>query len=151
MADNPGQTTRALADRAVRQWLAAQRIAAPGLVLDNGSGLSRAERIAPRTLAQVLQTAHQGPWASELLMSLPVAGIDGTLRNRFTSGPASGQARLKTGLLRDVASLAGYVRDPQGRPWVLVAFLNHPNALAARPALDALVDWVASGGLAAPR
>lgn len=150
MADNPDQTTRALADRAVRQWLAAQRIATPGLVLDNGSGLSRAERIAPRTLAQVLQAAHQGPWASELLMSLPLAGADGTLRNRFTSGPASGQARLKTGLLRDVASLAGYVRDPHGRPWVLVAFLNHPNAVAARPALDALVDWVAGGGLAEP-
>lgn len=147
MADNPGQTTRALADRAVRQWLAAQRIAAPGLVLDNGSGLSRAERITPRTLAQVLQAAHQGPWASELLMSLPLAGVDGTLRNRFTSGPASGQARLKTGLLRDVASLAGVVRDPQGRPWVLAAFLNHPDAVAARPALDALVEWVAGGGL----
>lgn len=151
MADNPGQTTRALAERAVREWLAAQRIAAPGLVLDNGSGLSRAERIAPRTLAQVLQAAHQGPWASELLMSLPLAGVDGTLRNRFTSGPASGQARLKTGLLRDAVGLAGVVRDPQGRPWVLVAFLNHPNAVAARPALDALVDWVAGGGLTAPR
>jgi D-alanyl-D-alanine carboxypeptidase/D-alanyl-D-alanine-endopeptidase (penicillin-binding protein 4) len=147
MADNPTQTTRALADRAVRQWLAAQRIDAPGLVLDNGSGLSRAERITPRTLAQVLQAAHQGPWVSELMMSLPIAGIDGTLRNRLTSGPASGQARLKTGLLRDVASLGGYVRDPQGRPWVLVAFINHPNAVAARPALDALVDWVAAGGL----
>ena len=150
MADNPGQTTRALADQAVRQWLAAQRIAAPGLVLDNGSGLSRAERITPRTLAQVLQAAHQGPWASELLMSLPVAGVDGTLRNRLASGPASGQARLKTGLLRDAVGLAGHVRDPQGRPWVLVAFLNHPEAVAARPALDALVDWVAGGGLSAP-
>jgi D-alanyl-D-alanine carboxypeptidase/D-alanyl-D-alanine-endopeptidase (penicillin-binding protein 4) len=152
MADQPDQTTRALADRAVRHWLAGRRIDAPGLVLDNGSGLSRAERIAPRTLAQVLQAALQGPWSSELLMSLPLAGIDGTLRNRFASGPATGQARLKTGLLRDVASLAGQVRDPQGRAWVLVAFINHPDAAAARPALDALVDWVAGGGLgAAPR
>ncbi len=146
-ADNPGATTRSLADRAVRQWLAVRRIDAPGLVLDNGSGLSRAERISPRTLAQVLQAAHQGPWASELLMSLPVAGVDGTLRNRLASGPATGQARLKTGLLRDVSGLAGYVHDPRGRPWVLVAFINHPNAVAARPALDALVDWVAGGGL----
>ena len=80
-------------------------------------------------------------------MTLPVAGVDGTLRNRFASGPATGQARLKTGLLRDVSALAGFVPDPQGRPWVLVAFINHPNAGAARPALDALVDWVAAGGL----
>jgi D-alanyl-D-alanine carboxypeptidase/D-alanyl-D-alanine-endopeptidase (penicillin-binding protein 4) len=149
MADNPGVPTRVLADRAVRQWLAERRIDAAGLVLDNGSGLSRAERISPRALAQVLQAAHQGPWASELLMSLPIAGVDGTLRNRLASGPATGQARLKTGLLRDVSALAGFVRDPQGRPWVLVAFLNHPNAVAARPALDALVDWVAGGGMAA--
>lgn len=147
-ADHPELPTRALADRAVRQWLATRRIDAPGLVLDNGSGLSRAERISPRALAQVLQAAHQARWASDLLMSLPVAGVDGTLRNRFASGPASGQARLKTGLLRDVSALAGYVADPQGRPWVLVAFINHANAGAARPALDALVDWVAGGGLA---
>jgi D-alanyl-D-alanine carboxypeptidase/D-alanyl-D-alanine-endopeptidase (penicillin-binding protein 4) len=148
MADNPELPTSALADRAVRQWLAARRIDAPGLVLDNGSGLSRAERISPRALAQALQAALQGPWASELLMGLPIAGVDGTLRNRLTSGPATGQARLKTGLLRDVVALAGQVRDPQGRPWVLVACINHPNAVAARPALDALVDWVAGGGLA---
>jgi serine-type D-Ala-D-Ala carboxypeptidase/endopeptidase (penicillin-binding protein 4) len=148
-ADNPDLPTRLLADRAVRQWLAAHRIDTPGLVLDNGSGLSRAERITPRALAQVLQAAHQGPWASELLMSLPIAGVDGTLRKRLVSGPATGRARLKTGLLRDVSALAGYVPDPQGRPWVLVAFINHPNAVAARPALDALVDWVAGGGMAA--
>ena len=151
-ADNPDTPTRTLADRAVRQWLAARRIDAPGLVLDNGSGLSRAERISPRALAQVLQAAHQGPWAHELLMSLPIAGVDGTLRNRLASGPAAGQARLKTGLLRDATALAGVLRDPQGRPWVLVAFINHGNAVAARPALDALADWVAGGGLsAAPR
>jgi len=149
MADNPDTPTLTLAERAVRQWLAAHQIGAAGLVLDNGSGLSRSERVSPRTLAQVLQAAHQGPWASELLMSLPVAGVDGTLRKRLTTGPATGQARLKTGLLRDVSGLAGYVRDPQGRPWVLVALLNHPNAAAARPALDALVDWVAGGGMAA--
>ena len=146
MAAAPGETTTALADRAVRQWLAEQRIAAPGLVLDNGSGLSRAERITPLALAQVLQAAHQSRWAPDLLMSLPLAGVDGTLRNRFLTGPANGNARLKTGLLRDVRALAGYVRDPQGRPWVLVAFINHSNAQAARPALDALVDWVAGGG-----
>ena len=150
MAAEPGETTAALADRAVRLWLAERRISAPGLVLDNGSGLSRAERITPLALAQVLQAAHQGRWAPDLLMSLPLAGVDGTLRNRFLSGPATGNARLKTGLLRNVRALAGYVHDPQGRPWVLVAFINHDNAQAARPALDALVDWVAGGMAAAP-
>ena len=147
MADQPADSTATLADRAVRSWLAEQQIAAPGLVLDNGSGLSRSERISARTLALVLQAAHHGRWAPELLMSLPLAGVDGSLRNRFNSGPASGRARLKGGTLSDVAAIGGYVPDAQGRWWALAAMVNHPQAAAARPALDALVDWVAGGGL----
>ena len=150
MADEPAASTAALADRAVRQWLAERQIAAPGLVLDNGSGLSRSERISPRTLALMLQAAHRGRWAPELLMSLPLAGVDGSLRNRFKAGPATGRARLKGGTLRDVTAIAGYVPDARGRWWVLAAMVNHRQAAAARPALDALVDWVAGGGLPGP-
>ena len=74
----------------------------------------------------------------ELMASLPVSGLDGTLkRARVTPG----RAHLKTGSLRDVAGLAGYVLSDSGRRYVLVAVLNHPNARAARPALDALVQW----------
>ena len=76
----------------------------------------------------------------ELLASLPITGVDGTLKRR--KGPARGAAHLKTGTLRDVAALAGYVHGASGRRYVLVALINHPNAVAARPALDALVDWV---------
>ncbi len=139
-----------LAEREVRRWLAGHAINTTGLVLDNGSGLSRSERITSRQLAQVLQAAHGGRWAAELLMSLPVVGVDGTMRRRLTTGPAAGLARMKTGTLRNVAALAGFVSDPQGRPHVLVAFINHEQARAGRPALDALVDWVARGGAAAP-
>ncbi len=146
MADQPTASTATLADQAVRAWLAERQIAAPGLVLDNGSGLSRSERISPRTLALMLQAAHHGRWAPELLMSLPLAGVDGSLRNRFKAGPANGRARLKGGTLRNVTAIAGYVPDAQGRWWVLAAMVNHPHAAAARPALDALVDWVAGGG-----
>jgi D-alanyl-D-alanine carboxypeptidase/D-alanyl-D-alanine-endopeptidase (penicillin-binding protein 4) len=48
---------------------------------------------------------------------------------------------LKTGSLRDVAGVAGYVDSASGKRWVVVAVLHHPNANAARPALDALIDW----------
>ena len=150
MAAEPSTDTAVLAEREVRRWLAGHAINTTGLVLDNGSGLSRSERITPRQLAQVLQAAHGGRWAAELLMSLPVVGVDGTMRNRLTTGPAAGLARMKTGTLRNVAALAGFVSDPQGRPHVLVAFINHEQARAGRPALDALVDWVARGGAAAP-
>lgn len=146
-ADEPALPTAELARRAVLQWLAEQGIATTGVVLDNGSGLSRSDRLSPQQLAQALQVAHGGRWAPELLMSLPLAGVDGTLRNRLRSGPAAGWARLKTGALRDVAAVAGYVPDPQGRWWALAAFINHEQAGAARPALDALVDWVARGGM----
>jgi D-alanyl-D-alanine carboxypeptidase/D-alanyl-D-alanine-endopeptidase (penicillin-binding protein 4) len=108
-------------------------------VLDNGSGLSRDERISALALARLLQYAWQQPTMSELMSSLPVTGLDGTLKR----SKAQAVAHLKTGSLRDVAGIAGYVDGPQGKRWVLVAILNHPNANAARPALEALVDWAA--------
>ncbi|WP_019372772.1 D-alanyl-D-alanine carboxypeptidase/D-alanyl-D-alanine-endopeptidase, partial [Melaminivora alkalimesophila] len=117
-----------------------ERTGLPGtLVLDNGAGLSREERVSARALARMLQRAWASPVMPELVASLPIAGVDGTLRRR--PGKASGWAHLKTGTLRDVAALAGYVLGADGRRRVLVAIVNHPNAPAARPALDALVDW----------
>ncbi len=142
---NANVTTLARADREVLKWFSDHRIDATGIVPDNGSGLSRSARISPRQLAQMLVVAHQSKYASDLLMSLPVAGIDGTMRNRLKTSPAAGWARLKTGTLRNVAALAGIVPDPRGRPQVLVAMINHDNAGKARPALDALVEWVARG------
>ncbi len=109
------------------------------VVLDNGSGLSRSTRISAMRLAKVLLLALDGPVMSELMSSLPISGLDGTLRRSRT---ASGRAHLKTGSLRDVAGLAGYVLSNSGRRYVLVAVVNHPQAGAARPALDALVQWV---------
>lgn len=149
MADEPERSTAELARRAVLRWLDEQQIPQAGAVLDNGSGLSRSARLSARQLALALQVAHHGRWAPELLASLPLAGVDGTLRQRLRGGPAAGWARLKTGALRDVASVAGYVPDPQGRWWAVVAIVHHEQAGAARPALDALVDWVAGGGVGA--
>ena len=147
MAEAPGQTTAELAAREVRRWMAEQGIGTDGVVLDNGSGLSRSERIAPRQLVGVLRAAQRSRWASEMLMGIPLVGIDGTMRNRLRASLAGGSARLKTGTLRNTTALAGYVTDPQGRVYVLAAMVNHDQAAAGRPALDALVDWVASGGL----
>jgi D-alanyl-D-alanine carboxypeptidase/D-alanyl-D-alanine-endopeptidase (penicillin-binding protein 4) len=77
----------------------------------------------------------------ELMSSLPVAGVDGTLsRSKGTPG----RAHLKTGSLRDVVGIAGYVLADSGRRYVVVAIVNHANANGARPALDAIAEWVAS-------
>ncbi len=109
-------------------------------MVDNGAGLSREARITAEALARVLQVAYVSPMMPELMASLPASGLDGTLR-RSTIG--TGVAHLKTGSLRDVQALAGYVHGSQGERRVLVAIVNHPNARAARPALDALVQWAA--------
>jgi len=125
----------------VAQWWA-QRIGPrfPVPVLDNGSGLSREARITAEALARLLQVAYASPMMAELMTSLPASGLDGTLRR---SSMGAGLAHLKTGSLRDVYALAGYVHRADGQRLVLVAIINHPNAAAARPALDALVQWAA--------
>ena len=142
----PGLTTRERADLSVRRWLAEQAISDTGLVLDNGSGLSRSERISPWQLARMLQVVHTGKHAADLQMSLPIAGVDGTMRNRLKDSPAAGWARLKTGTLKNVVALAGYVNDADGKPWAVAIMINHDEASRGRPVLDAWVDHIARHG-----
>ena len=140
------ETTAERADRSVRRWFAQHGIDDAGLVTDNGSGLSRSERISPLQMARMLQVAHAGKNAADLQMSLPTAGVDGTLRNRLKDSPATGWARLKTGTLKNVVALAGYVNDAEGRPWAVAMMINHDDASRGRPVLDALVDHIARHG-----
>jgi D-alanyl-D-alanine carboxypeptidase/D-alanyl-D-alanine-endopeptidase (penicillin-binding protein 4) len=142
-ADHPRTVDAAEAE--VRSWLAAHDIADQGLVLDNGSGLSRSERITPAQLAAMIVAALDGPRAPELLTALPVAGVDGTLRNRLKTPLTRDRARLKTGTLNNVVALAGVVPDRQNRPWVVAVMLNAPQAGAkGRAVLDAWIEWVAA-------
>ena len=142
---NGGMTTGESADRAMRAWLASKGIDTEGLVLDNGSGLSRTERIRPDQLAAVLRIGARSPWAPEFLASLPIVALDGTMRTRLKDSAAARRARIKTGTLRDVSAVAGYVEDSKGTSHVVVAMINHElaNRRVARPILDALLDWVA--------
>ncbi len=151
MAAQPQATTLDLARQAVQDWVAQQDIAAAGLVVDNGSGLSRSERISAQTLAQTLAWGWRSRHAPDILATLPVAGVDGTMRNRLQDSPAAGRARLKTGSLRNVRALAGVVVDPQGRAWALAAMVNDDTHIdAGRAVLDLLVDRIARGDLARP-
>ncbi len=110
-------------------------------LIANGSGLSREDRMSAAALSRLLQYAWASPLMPELMSSLPISGVDGTLRpSRWR---AEGSAHLKTGSLRDVASIAGIVHGSAGRRYVVIALVNHPNAGATRPAMEALVEWVA--------
>ena len=144
-----GQPTLERARRRVLDWIAAQGVDPAGIVIENGSGLSRRERLSPAQLSTLLQRAAAGRWYPEFAASLPIVALDGTMRNRLKASPAAGNARLKTGTLRDVAALAGYVRDVHGRDWVVSAFINDPQADKGRAVLDRLTAWVAEGRAAA--
>ena len=120
-------------------------------VLDNGSGLSRTERISALALGHMLQLAFRSSVMPELMASLPITGVDGTLRR--VKSRATGLAHLKSGSMPEegVVAVAGYVHAASGKRYVLVAMVNHPNANAARPAIDALVEWAAKDTTAPAR
>ncbi len=145
IAPAPGETTSTRADLVIRSWLLRHNINDQGLVLDNGSGLSRLERATPGQMAGVLQAGLKSPWMPEFLSSLPIAAVDGTMRKRLKDSPAAAHARLKTGSLSGVIAVAGYVPDANGQSCVVVAFINHEQVAngAGRTVLDGLIDWVA--------
>ena len=122
----------------LRTWWQ-ERIGPAVPVFDNGSGLSRDERATAAQLAQLLQHAWASPLMPEFVASLPAAGIDGTLRR--ARAPVG--AHLKSGSLRDVYGVAGYVHRPGGRRLVVVAIANHPQAQSMRPVIEALLAWAA--------
>ncbi len=129
---------------AIRLWLAEHQIRIPGFMLDNGSGLSRDERITVRGLADVLDIAWHSPFMPEFAASLPLAATDGTLRNRFAAAGMQGRLRLKTGRIDDVSGLAGFVNAASGKTYVVVILINHPGAHSgtADGVQTELIHWV---------
>jgi len=124
------------AQRVIRQWLAKKGLISPHLVIENGSGLSRAERVSARELGSLLQAAWRSPYSAEFISSMPLAAVDGTMRKRLRNTPVAGKAHLKTGTLNTVRAIAGYSRDGDGNAWAVVAILNHPRPWGAASILD---------------
>jgi serine-type D-Ala-D-Ala carboxypeptidase/endopeptidase (penicillin-binding protein 4) len=143
--------TEGKSERVIREWLAGKGLAAPELVLENGSGLSRSERISARNLGRLLLNSFKSPVMPEFLASLPLTAVDGTMRKRLGDAGVAGQAHIKTGSLTGVRAIAGYVLDARGRRLVVVSIVNHANAVNAEAAQDALLDWVHQGAADAPR
>ncbi|MCY1259949.1 D-alanyl-D-alanine carboxypeptidase [compost metagenome] len=129
---NDGQA----AQRAIRQWLARKGITASHLVMENGSGLSRDERVSAREMAAMLQAAWHSPYSAEYVSSLPIVAMDGTMRKRLRRTPMAGEAHVKTGTLNTVRALAGFSRDANGNNWVVVAILNSNRPWGASSILD---------------
>lgn len=138
--NSPATLTKS--DIAVRQWLASKQLNFPELVIENGSGLSRRERISARHMGQLLLAAFNSPVMPEFIASLPIAAVDGTLKNRFTDTQIKGLAHIKTGALNNVRALAGYLIDGMGRRVVVVFFINHDQAEQSHAIMDTLVQWI---------
>jgi D-alanyl-D-alanine carboxypeptidase/D-alanyl-D-alanine-endopeptidase (penicillin-binding protein 4) len=141
----PGRPASAAASReAIDEFLSRHGIEMPELVLENGSGLSRNERITAVGLADVLLAAYRSQYMPEFAASLPLSATDGTMKRRFRSPEMQGRLRIKTGSLEDVSSMAGYVNAASGRTFVTVVILNHPSAShgAGEQVQTALVEWV---------
>lgn len=133
-------------DAAIRQWLARKDLNFPELMLENGSGLSRRERISAESLGRLLQAAFKSPIMPEFIASLPLAAVDGTMQKRLNEKSVAGHAHIKTGTLEGVKAIAGYVLDQKDKWQIVVFFVNHPNAAAAQTAQDALLQWVYARG-----
>ncbi len=93
-------------------------------------------------MARLLHAAWRSAVMPELVASLPVTAVDGTMRKRLKDNGVAGRAHIKTGSLEGVKTIAGYVLDRSGRRWLVVFLVNHPKAAAAGPAQDALLEWV---------
>lgn len=132
------------AARFLQDWIASRGLRMDELVVDNGSGLSRRERISALNMGLLLRNAAASPVADLLRLSFPIVGVDGTMRTRLSD--LSGSAWLKTGSLNNVRSLAGYVDAASGRRMVISLMINGPRAEASQPAQDAIVRWVHANG-----
>ena len=126
----------------IKEWLAAKQLPMDELVIENGSGLSRKERMSAEHMAQLLVAAYRSPVMPELMSSLPILSLDGTMKKRMLGSTMEGRAHLKTGSLTGVFALAGYVHAKNGKRYALSLMINHPKAASTKAAQDALLDWV---------
>ena len=130
----------------VKTWLAARGIDNPEVIIENGSGLSRNERISAATMGRMLVMAFRAPTMPEFVSSLPLVGFDGTMRRRLQDRGVAGRAHIKTGSLNDVRAIAGYVLAASGKYYAVVSVINHANASRGQEAQDLLLQWVYEHG-----
>ncbi|UOO88378.1 D-alanyl-D-alanine carboxypeptidase/D-alanyl-D-alanine-endopeptidase [Vitreoscilla massiliensis] len=110
------------------------------LVLENGSGLSRRERVSARMMGSLLNKAYHSPYREPFWNSLPIAGVDGTLRKRFK--PLTGRLHLKTGTLDNVHALAGYGVDDAGQTLAIVVMVNGKDTPQTLTQMDNVVTKI---------
>ncbi len=132
--------------RVVRQFMVNAGVDDSDFYLCDGSGLSGDDRMAPRALTRLLTYAAAQPWGENWRASLPVAGVDGTLLNRFKDSPLKGRLWAKTGTLNEVNALSGYVTAASGKTVAFSILENgrKPGSALEDQAIDRIVEAIAA-------
>lgn len=116
-----------------------------GFDFSDGSGMSTYNRVSPRAGVALLRWAATQPWGASWRASLPIGGIDGTLKRRFSGSILEGRVWAKTGTLDATNALSGYLRAASGRELVFSAFANDvPGGGSVATVLDAILLRVAA-------
>lgn len=141
---DPAVDTRQAGVQAVREWMEQSGVSSSGLIIDNGSGLSRDARLSARQIDALLQLAWNSTWQPEFLSSLSLVALDGTMRKRLRKSRLKGRARIKTGLIRGVRSMAGYVHASDGQHYLVTMIIDSGkvNFWNGNQVQDALLEWV---------
>ena len=159
-------------EKIIKEWLKRNRLNMPNLVLQNGSGLSDIERISSKEMSSLLEYSLKSKHIETFLNSLPIAGVDGTMKHRLierlkqifmNNAQASGSAftpdtslplplqktgaYIKTGTLSNVRAISGFVVSRSGQVYAVSSFINHLNAAKGGVAVhDALLNWLLEDG-----
>jgi D-alanyl-D-alanine carboxypeptidase/D-alanyl-D-alanine-endopeptidase (penicillin-binding protein 4) len=138
--------------RVVRQFLLNAGVNPEDFFFYDGSGMSTQDLIAPRALTQLLRYAAAQSWGAEFRSTLPVGGVDGSLAGRFLRTPLQGRVFAKTGTLREVTGLSGYVRARSGKMLAVAILCNahrpdaksHTGEANAVAAIDSILAAIAA-------
>ena len=125
--------------RMIYDWLEDKGINTTGMVIDNGAGLTRHGRITARQGAQILEHAWNSAYSADLMASMPIIAMDGTMARRLRNTGMDGEGRIKTGYLENVRSIAGFTRDSNNTTWAVVGMVNNDPAWNGQAVLDRLL------------
>jgi D-alanyl-D-alanine carboxypeptidase/D-alanyl-D-alanine-endopeptidase (penicillin-binding protein 4) len=136
--------TKAQGIEVLLDYLRDNGLDATGLVVDNGSGLSRDAHITAELMNALLRHAYAAPYMPEFIASMSINGLDGTARRRFAGRPEAGHMHLKTGRIDNVAAIAGYVKTVSKKNYTVALMINHQNIHhgAGTEIQNAVLKWV---------
>lgn len=132
--------------RVVRQFLIDIGVSDEDFFFYDGSGMSMDDRIAPRAFTHLLAWVARQPWGGEYRATLPIAGVDGTLTNRFRNSPLKGKLWAKTGTLNEASALSGYLTAASGKAMVFSVMVNghRPGSDAESAAVEKICEAIAA-------